>query len=334
MIAIIAAALPGVDPVSMIIEMVPLLVLFELSILLAKVLGRAEGVDRRGRAIAPGVERQSEQMASKRNSNEHRMVFDIRGKRGNVVKVVYAVLALLMGLSLFLVVGPVNIGSILSATSSSASNAAKPFEEQAERIEVRLKKSPEDPKLLASLTRARINAGNSSIEDNLRRPAGADERSGAAVPARQRSLVALPEGDRRTERRGRAADRADLRHPGRTSGTGEFEANVEAAAEAQQIVAEQRPSINALTTLAIYQYFTFDYKQARKTEAEAIALAEGKFEREGIENQMQEYEKRAKELQKELKKLEQAAKSAGGGSGSKEAWKTRSAASAAAALGE
>ena len=39
-IAIIAAALPGVDPVSMIIEMVPLLVLFELSILLAKVFGR------------------------------------------------------------------------------------------------------------------------------------------------------------------------------------------------------------------------------------------------------------------------------------------------------
>lgn len=39
-IAVIAAALPGVDPVSMIIEMVPLLVLFELSILLARVLGR------------------------------------------------------------------------------------------------------------------------------------------------------------------------------------------------------------------------------------------------------------------------------------------------------
>jgi sec-independent protein translocase protein TatC len=39
-ISIIAAALPGVDPVSMIIEMVPLLVLFELSILLAKVFDR------------------------------------------------------------------------------------------------------------------------------------------------------------------------------------------------------------------------------------------------------------------------------------------------------
>lgn len=39
-IAIVAAALPGVDPISMLIEMVPLLVLYELSILLARVLGR------------------------------------------------------------------------------------------------------------------------------------------------------------------------------------------------------------------------------------------------------------------------------------------------------
>ncbi|MGD9736627.1 MAG: twin-arginine translocase subunit TatC [Solirubrobacterales bacterium] len=39
-IAIVAAALPGVDPVSMIIEMVPLLILFELSILISRVFGR------------------------------------------------------------------------------------------------------------------------------------------------------------------------------------------------------------------------------------------------------------------------------------------------------
>jgi sec-independent protein translocase protein TatC len=39
-IAIVAAALPGVDPVSMIIEMVPLLVLYELSILLARAFGQ------------------------------------------------------------------------------------------------------------------------------------------------------------------------------------------------------------------------------------------------------------------------------------------------------
>jgi sec-independent protein translocase protein TatC len=39
-IAVVAAALPGVDPVTMLIEMVPLLVLFELSILLAALFGR------------------------------------------------------------------------------------------------------------------------------------------------------------------------------------------------------------------------------------------------------------------------------------------------------
>jgi sec-independent protein translocase protein TatC len=39
-IAILAAALPGVDPVSMLLEMVPLLLLYELSILLARALGR------------------------------------------------------------------------------------------------------------------------------------------------------------------------------------------------------------------------------------------------------------------------------------------------------
>lgn len=38
--AILAAMLPGVDPITMLIEMVPLLVLYELSILLARAFGR------------------------------------------------------------------------------------------------------------------------------------------------------------------------------------------------------------------------------------------------------------------------------------------------------
>jgi sec-independent protein translocase protein TatC len=46
-ISIVAAALPGVDPVSMLLEMVPLLALYELSIVLARVLGRP----RRGSAM-------------------------------------------------------------------------------------------------------------------------------------------------------------------------------------------------------------------------------------------------------------------------------------------
>jgi sec-independent protein translocase protein TatC len=41
--AIVAAALPGVDPVSMLLEMVPLVALYELSILLAAAFGRPSG---------------------------------------------------------------------------------------------------------------------------------------------------------------------------------------------------------------------------------------------------------------------------------------------------
>jgi sec-independent protein translocase protein TatC len=48
--AVVAAALPGVDPVSMLIEMVPLVLLYELSILLARAFGQpspeAEAPDR------------------------------------------------------------------------------------------------------------------------------------------------------------------------------------------------------------------------------------------------------------------------------------------------
>ena len=42
-IAIVAAALPGVDPVTMLIEMVPLVLLYELSIVLARLFGSPSG---------------------------------------------------------------------------------------------------------------------------------------------------------------------------------------------------------------------------------------------------------------------------------------------------
>ncbi len=42
-IAVVAAALPGVDPISMLIEMVPLLLLYELSIFLARGIGQPKG---------------------------------------------------------------------------------------------------------------------------------------------------------------------------------------------------------------------------------------------------------------------------------------------------
>jgi sec-independent protein translocase protein TatC len=53
-IAVIAALLPSVDPISMLIEMVPLIALFELSIVLASLLGQPGGASARSTPSAEG----------------------------------------------------------------------------------------------------------------------------------------------------------------------------------------------------------------------------------------------------------------------------------------
>src|ERR1700743_3184368 len=93
-------------------------------------------------------------------NNEHRMVFDIRGRRRHVGKFVYAVLAVLMVASLFLVTGAINLNSIFG-TASSGETAAQVGEKQAIAIEQRLAKEPaKEEVLLGNLTRGRIRARN------------------------------------------------------------------------------------------------------------------------------------------------------------------------------
>ena len=82
--AVVAAALPGVDPVSMLLEMVPLVVLFELSILLAKAFGRPS-------------RRSCRSVGFRRRFVTQPMLFDLQGKRRRVVQATYLILAVLMG---------------------------------------------------------------------------------------------------------------------------------------------------------------------------------------------------------------------------------------------
>src|ERR1700761_6831289 len=100
-------------------------------------------------------------------NNEHRMVFDIRGRRRHVVKAVYAILALLMAGSLFLVTGAINLNSIFG-TSSSGESAAQVAEKQAVAIEQRIAKEPaKEEVLLGNLTRARITTANAMISEGI-----------------------------------------------------------------------------------------------------------------------------------------------------------------------
>ncbi|HVY96894.1 MAG TPA: hypothetical protein VHA54_08040 [Solirubrobacterales bacterium] len=234
---------------------------------------------------------------------QRRMVFDIRGRRRNVVKVVYAILALLMGLSLFLVVGPFNVANLFGG--SETSNASAVFVEQAENVEAKLRKDPEDPELLLRLTKARINAGNASAE--LNPETGAPQFTEEGKAELERASEAWSKYLKATDEPSPGGAQAaapmffSLAQLARTGP--EAEINLRAAAKAQQIVAEQRPSLGSLSTLAIYRNYSFDYAGAKKAEKEAEKYANTKFERESLGNELSQVEKRAKEFQKQLAEI-------------------------------
>jgi hypothetical protein len=181
------------------------------------------------------------------------MLFDLRGgHRGKVVKIVYALLAVLMGLSLFLVVGGLNIAELFNG-SSGTGEAAKAYEEQAERIEVKLKKEPAAPNLLEALTRAQLNAGNAQVTVE---PSGERQVSVEAAQEYQKAYQTWSEYLKATKEpdSGLALLVAPmlLQLAELSTTYSQADGRLESASEAQQIVAKGRPSVNAWTTLAFY----------------------------------------------------------------------------------
>jgi hypothetical protein len=242
-----------------------------------------------------------------RDRDEHKMVFDIRGRRKNVVKVVYGILALLMAASLMLVVGPAPL-SDLFGLNDAANSAADQFEEQVETLELKLKKDPQNPDLLLALTRARINAGNSLASANSETE---------AIEFTPESRRKLEEGSESWAKYVKASEepnigaaqliaQTEFSLAQTSSGIAEIKANIRAAAAAQALVAEARPSLGSLSTLAIYRYYSFDFEAAEKARKEAEKVANTKFERENLNNELDSIEKRAHEFQKEVVKIEKA----------------------------
>jgi uncharacterized protein HemY len=240
------------------------------------------------------------------------MVFDIRGRRRHVVKFVYAILALLMGLSLFLVTGAININSILG-TSSSSESAVSSLEKQAENVEAKLAKSPGDEDLMAGLTRTRLSIANAMITS------GAGESQGGVEEVKQQLALASEDWSNYVEAASTpSAGLAVQVSPSLfqlaelSSNASEAAENIKAATEAQEIVAKSRPSLNSYSTLAFYTLFTQNYKAAEEALKKATGLAHSKFERESLENKYEEVEKNAKEFGKQLKS-EKATKSKSSG---------------------
>lgn len=247
------------------------------------------------------------------SSGERRMLFDTRGKRRHVIRVVYAILALLMGGSLFLVIGPVNIGELLGNSTGNSSSAAEVFDEQAERIERRLAKDPKDEQLLLALTRAQINAGNSEFEvseTEIPTVNGA-ARDDFKAASETWSRYLKQAGDEPSASAAQVVAGTFFKLAEAAPGTpGELEENIARAAKAQRIAAEQQPSLGTLSTLAIYEYFNGNFAAGDTAMKQAAAKAPSKAEAKNIEKQLDEYRKRAtlfRKNSKETAKQEQRA---------------------------
>ncbi len=222
-------------------------------------------------------------------SGERRMLFDTRGKRKNVIRVVYAALALLMGASLFVAVGPFNLAEIIG--TSNEVSAAKAADEQVERIERRLAKSPNDEQLLLTLSRAQIGAGSAATEGEGVIPVEARNDFSAGLDTWDLYLAQVGDGASPTAAQLVAGTAFALAERGSNT-MGEVLSNVTTAVEAQRIAAERQPSVGSLSTLAIYEYFDGNEAAGDKAAKRATALAPSKAEAESIEKQLKQFRQR------------------------------------------
>jgi len=233
---------------------------------------------------------------------ERRMLFDIRGRRKRVIQFVYATLALLMGASLFLVVGPFNLGEL--AGGGNANEAAEVLDEQAARVEAKLRAEPNSETLLLSLARSRVAAGNAELET--------DPQTGRSIV----TLEARQDFDRAAEAWQRYLERADEPNPSaaflvagtyfnlaESSGTlDEIEENLEAAAETQRLAAAARPSTGALTTLVSYEYFAGNFAAAEEARRQARAKTPSSL-RGQLKAQLAEFRKQGENWAAEKKRI-------------------------------
>jgi hypothetical protein len=248
------------------------------------------------------------------DNEERRMLFDLRGRRKNVIRVIYAALAILMGGSLFVAVGPFNLAELVGTGSSGSADQI--FDEQVERIEGRLAKDPNDEAQLLALTRARISAGNARSE--------IDPETGTAVATPQ----ARADFDAALKAWERYLSQTDEPNPiaaqlvastffslaeSSSAGLTEIEENVATAAAAQRIAAEERPNPGSLSSLAIYEYFAGNFAAGDRAASRAAASVPAKAEAKQVEEQMTEFRQRAKQFQKQSRQFTRAQREAGAG---------------------
>jgi hypothetical protein len=209
------------------------------------------------------------------------MLFDLRGKRRRVVQISYAALAAIflvgfVGFGIGSEGGVGGIGDLFSGDGSGGSITSQ-FDEQIDAANQELAKNPQDAAALLRLAKYEYFKGKQGVTT--------DEETGAPVVS----------DDARAEL-AKSVDawnkylRANEGKPDSAVASQMVQAfyllnDAGGAAEAQRIVAEDRPSSGTYGQLAFFLYFAGDISGGDTAAEKALAEASG-AERKGLEDQL------------------------------------------------
>jgi hypothetical protein len=233
------------------------------------------------------------------------MLFDLRGKRKRMIQVIYAGLAVLMGGGLvFFGIGGAGGGGLADLINQNGGAGSAQFDDQAKRLEAKLKQDPKNEQLLVALTRAWYTAGNSQIEYDpatgapVGFPQSAIDDFGKSAAAWRRYLAQKPPKPSPSVA-GLAATALFYTAAGSTA-AGEFTTNIDGAVDAQKIYAATRPSLNGYITLARYSYYAGDFAAGDAAIAKAKQEVP-KSQASLVERTAKQYRNDGKQIAKQVK---------------------------------
>ncbi|MBN8866137.1 MAG: hypothetical protein J0H98_01155 [Solirubrobacterales bacterium] len=249
---------------------------------------------------------------------EHRMLFDVRGRRKRVIQVIYVILAIIMAASLVLLIPGLFNGNQSVDRSASEANLKR-----AEELQTKHEAQPNNQNVTRELIRARIAAGNSLVEIDTTTGAQTvtDEAQSQYQLAAQTWDTYVKESKDQPDPAVAQLMAGTLFNLAQGSTVAQFQQNISDAARAQAFYAENavkeqdKGGVNAagpLTQLATYQLYAQMYDEAAQTRKKAIAATPDKTEQKQIEQTLDSTEKDAKRVGKLIKQAKKQAQKDGG----------------------
>ena len=231
------------------------------------------------------------------------MLFDLGGKRKRFIQVVYALLALLLGLGLVLfgIGGNFGGGIVDGLGLGGDGSSSSSYDQQIDNANEALTADPEDEKALLKLARYQFLAAQDGLETDEQ---GRRTLTPEALEGLQESTAAW---ERYLDTKPKQPDdnvaTLMLQAYSTSAGTdaGSLETDVEGAAEAAGIIAEARPSLGAFADLATYAYLAGDEKTAQEAEKNALAEATDATTRKQLEAQFEQAQKQRELVVKAIK---------------------------------